>query len=129
MKKIISVFIITILLLATVIVEQVFIDSTLDELVSRIETLNAQIESAESVDTEELRLSIKNLDEFWTEREKILCITINHNDLSRVGEQIKKVRVYIEENNKDDCVYEIDILYFYATSYKHVMEINIQNIL
>jgi cell division protein FtsL len=128
-KKIISVFIITILLLATVIVEQVFIDSTLDELVSRIETLNAQIESAESVDTEELRLSIKNLDEFWTEREKILCITINHNDLSRVGEQIKKVRVYIEENNKDDCVYEIDILYFYATSYKHVMEINIQNIL
>ncbi|HBB44537.1 MAG TPA: hypothetical protein DCZ34_00220, partial [Clostridiales bacterium] len=49
------------------------------------------------MNTTEIKNIIDDLDSFWTEKEKVLCISINHNDLNRVGEQIKKIKVYIEQ--------------------------------
>lgn len=129
MKKIISVIVISILLLAIVIAEQIFVDNTLDTLISQIEILDSKITISDTISTLDITLTANNLDKFWTDREKILCLSINHNDLNRVGEQIKKINVYVSQNNKDDCIYEIKVLAFYAESYKHVMELNFQNLL
>ncbi|HAJ77595.1 MAG TPA: hypothetical protein DCO89_00805 [Clostridiales bacterium] len=128
-KKVLWATIITIVLFAIVIAEQVFVDNTLNMLIEKISSLDAYVSSTENIQSAEIIDVCNNLDEFWTEREKILCLFINHNELSKIGEQIKKVKVYIEKNNKDDCEYELDTLNFYAESYKHVVEINIQNLL
>ena len=129
MKKIISVIIITMLLIAMVVSEQIFVHSTLDKLIAKIDTLTTKIDATENINSEELLSLNYNLDKFWTENEKILCLSINHNDLNKVGEQIKKMIVYAEQNRKDDYVYELETLKFYAESYKHVMEISPQNLL
>ena len=129
MKKVLWATITTILLFAIVIGEQIFVDNTLNLLIEKISNLDAYVYPTESIQNAEILSVCNNLDEFWTEREKILCLFINHNELSKVGEQIKKVKIYIEQNKKDECECEIDNLKFYAESYKHVVEINIQNLL
>ena len=129
MNKIFWVITITILLFGIVIWEQIFIDNTLDLLAQKIDKITTEISVVENIKTENIINLSNKLDEFWTNKEKILCLFINHNDLSKVGEQIKKVKVYIEQNSKGDCETELDVLKFYAESYRHVMEINIQNLL
>ena len=128
MKKVISVIVVSLLLVAMVVVEQVFVQSTLDTLIEQSESLNSSIETNENINTTQLNNRIDELDKFWTEKEKILCLSINHNDLNKVGEQIKRVKNYISQNKKDECLVEIETLIFYANSYKHVMEIDPQNI-
>ena len=121
--------IVTVLLFAIVIAEQIFVDNTLNALINKVLSLDASVADTENIQNEEIKNICDDLDVFWTEREKILCLFINHNELSKVGEQIKKIKIYIQQNNKDDCEYELETLKFYATSYKHVVEINIQNLL
>ena len=128
MKRIVCVIVISILLFAVVIFQQVFADTTIDDLLGRINVLDTKISAQSEIDTDELKSLSQTLDEFWTEKEKILCLIISHNDLTRVGEQIKRVKVYIENNDKPNCVVELEALKFYAESYRHVMEINFQNL-
>lgn len=128
MKKIFWAIIITILLFGIVIGEQIFVDNTLDALINKIDVVETNITSTNTLNTDEIINICDDLDIFWTEREKILCLFINHNDLSKIGEQIKKIKTYVEQNRKDDCEYELDTLKFYAESYKHVVEINLQNL-
>lgn len=129
MKKIFWVILIGSLLFGIVIWEQIFVDNTLDILSQKIDDITTEISSIENINTEQIINLSADLDDFWTKKEQILCLFINHNDLSKIGEEIKKVKTYIEQNNKDDCEAELDILKFYADSYRHVMEINIQNLL
>ena len=129
MKKIISVLVISALLLTAVVLEQVFVQNTLDTLLAKIDTFDTEIQKVSDINSQTLLNLGKDLDEYWTEKEKILCLSINHNDLNKVGEQIKKIVVYVKQNRKDDCIYELDTLKFYAESYKHVMEITPQNLL
>ena len=129
MKKTISFIIVTIILLSVVIAEQIYIDKTLDDLILKIDTLNTQTALVENINTEEINKTAEDLDDFWTKNEDILCVLVNHNDLTKIGEEIKKIKVYIKDNNKDDFVYELDTLKFYATTYKDVFQLNIQNLL
>ena len=128
MKKIISVIIIALSLIALVVIEQIYIDTTLNGLIDRTKAIQTSVDTNENINSEQILNSINELDEFWTTNEKILCITINHNDLNKVGEQIKKIKTYIEQNNKDDSEYELDVLLFYAKNYQHIMELNFQNV-
>ena len=127
MKKTISVAVATILIVIAVVLEQIFVQNTLDNLIEKITSINTQIQNSQDIDDENLIFAIDEIDEFWTEKEKVLCLSINHNELNKVGEQIKKVKVYVEQNNKEECLVELDTLLFYAKSYKHTMEISPQN--
>ena len=129
MKKIFWVILITVLMFTVLIWEQIFVDNTLDVLAQKIENIETEISVVENINTEKIIGLSEDLDEFWTKKERILCLFINHNDLSKVGEQIKRMRNYIEQDDKEECETELDVLKFYAESYKHVMEINIQNLL
>ena len=128
MKKIISVIVISLLLLTSVVFEQVFVHNTLDSLLEKIDVLENEIFDTENINSQKnIDFCIK-IDDFWTKKEKILCLSINHNDLNSIGEQIKKVIICTQQNKKDECVYELNILKFYTKSYKHVMEISVQNL-
>ena len=129
MKKITWVIIITILLFAIVISEQIFVDNCLNTLDAKIDTIYTTVLAQENVDAENVIKLNDDIDVFWTENEKILCLFINHNDLNKVGEEIKRMKVFASQNNKEDFLNELEVLKFYVQSYRHVMEINIQNLL
>ena len=127
MKKTISVIVAVVLILGAVVLEQFFVQNTLNLLINKIEMLNAEITNRQNINTDKLIFDVDEMDKFWTEKEKILCLSINHNELNKVGEQIKKVKIYISQNKKEECIVELDTLLFYANSYKHTMEISPQN--
>ena len=118
----------TLLLVGVVTFQQIFADTALDELMTRIETLDTEITEKADINLENIIKITDDLDDFWTKKERILCLVINHNDLNNVGEQIKRVKTYIKNNDKENCLVELETLKFYAESYRHVMEINLQNL-
>ena len=128
MKKIISFVFITLLLVGAVIFEQIYLNNTFNELIVRIDNLSQQVELNENIDTLQIKNSVDDLDMFWKNAEQVLCFTINYNDLNRIGEQVQRVKAYIEQNQKDDCVTEIEVLDFYATSFKTIFITNFSNI-
>ena len=129
MKKITWVIIITILLFAIVISEQIFVDNCLNTLDAKIDTIYTTVLSQENVSAENVIKLNDDIDVFWTENEKVLCLFINHNELNKVGEEIKRMKVFASQNNREDFLNELEVLKFYVQSYRHVMEINIQNLL
>ena len=108
MKKIIPVTNITILLITIVIMEQVFVHSTLSSLKEKVEDIDFAVKSNSKIDSENILTDINNLDEYWTSKERILCLSINHNDLNSIGEQIKKIKAYINQDKKEETLLEPD---------------------
>ena len=112
-------------MLVLIIAEQIFVDDTLNTVINKIDVLTSAVASAQDVNTQQLNNLITDIEDYWSAREQWLCLSINHNEL---GEQIQKVKVYVEQNKKDECEYEVDVLAFYAQSYKHVLQLNLQNV-
>lgn len=129
MKKLISVLAVASILITLVVLEQVFIHNTFDNMIQKISALDTDISNTETIKNQDILEQIDDIDNYWIKRENILCLSMNQNELNKVGEQIKKVKVYIEQDNKNDCVYELDTLLFYVQSFKKIMEITPQNFL
>ena len=121
--------VITLILIGTIIWAQIVAESTLSETSKKIDSLSANIAIVENISTNEIIESINEIDKFWEQKERLLSIIMNHNDLNRIGEQIKKVIVYINQNDKKNCEYELITLQFYMESYKSVIDIRPEHIL
>ncbi len=123
------IIIITLALIALVIVEQVFIDNTFNDLEIFASNLKTDIAEQSEISTENITEQIDNLYNFWNVKESLLCLTINHKDLDKIGEQIDKLKTYILEDNKEYAVYELNVLIFYINSYKNITAVSFKNIL
>lgn len=123
------IIIITLALIALVIVEQVFIDNTFNDLEIFASNLKTDIAEQSEISTENITEQIDNLYNFWNVKESLLCLTINHKDLDKIGEQIDKLKTYILEDNKEYAVYELNVLIFYINSYQNITAVSFKNIL
>ena len=129
MKKTISVLAVTIILIAMIVWAQVVAENTLKDTAKKIDALSENISLTENIATNQIVNQANELDKFWEQKERILSLIINHNDLNRIGEQIKKIVVYINQNDKKNCEYELVTLQFYMQSYQSVIDINPEHLL
>ena len=129
MKKAISVLAVTIVLIAMIVWAQVVAERTLENTAKKIDALSESISLTENIATNQIVSQANELDKFWEQKERILSLIINHNDLNRIGEQIKKIVVYINQNDKKNCEYELVTLQFYMQSYQSVIDINPEHLL
>ena len=129
MKKIISVLAVTIVLIAMIVWAQVVAENTLFDTTKKIDALSQNISLTESISTNQIVNQANELDRFWEQKERLLSLIMNHNDLNRIGEQIKKVVVYIKQNDKKNCEYELVTLKFYMQSYQSVIDIKPEHLL
>lgn len=128
MKKLIAFIVVAIILILTVIVEQIYLSNSFELLIQKIDNLNQQVSITETINTEQIKSSANDLENYWNSIENVLCMTINYNDLHRVGEQLQRVKSYIEQDKKEDCVPELEVLKFYAEKYKMIFLINFSNV-
>lgn len=119
---------ISVLLIVLVIVEQIFIENTFNELEGEVVSIKQSISQTDDINTQENDDLIEQLYTYWDKKEEIMCLTMNHKDLDKIGEQISKIKTYITENNKEYAIYEIDILLFYIHSYQKVTNLTFKNI-
>ena len=98
MKKIFSVIVIFDVLIATITWAQIVAETTLFDTFEKVAKLSASVVETEKINTENIVNLATELDEFWEEKEKLLSLVMNHNDLNKIGEQIKKIVVFRIDN-------------------------------
>lgn len=128
MKRHIIIIVVSAILIGLMIFEQIYIRNTLDELREQTLYLYSEIHSQEIINTEDLIFSVEKLDSYWKTKENFLCLTINHKDMEKIGEQITKLITYINQNNKEDAEYEVELLKYFVEGNEHIMIANFQNI-
>ena len=126
--RIVVILSITVILISLVVAEQIFITNTLSFMQQESEVLKQEIFNQNDVNSSFLIEKIDFLDKSWAKRENILCLLVNHKDMEKVGEQIKKLQVLINQNSKKEAEYEIQLLCYYIDSYEHFISLNFQNI-
>jgi GH43 family beta-xylosidase len=119
----------TVALIALVIVEQIFIETTFNNLEEQVTVLAQNLQLTDEINTEQNLEDIEAIHNFWTVKEQTMCLTINHKDLDIIGEQINKLQTYIEENDQEYALYEVNVLIFYINSFQNVTSVSFKNVL
>ncbi len=130
MKKWLIVLIVTVLLAGLVTFSEIYVNNTLNTVLSDINILQTNL-SSESVNintSENIQISSR-INNYWEHREKIICLGYNHKDMEKIGEQATKIKTLVLQNDKKACSYELEILKYYVEGYKDIITCNFQNIL
>lgn len=127
MRRIVWVLVILASLVTIISLEQINVSDTLSGLENRIQTISTKIESLEQVSN--ISEDVDELSDFWDKRESIICLTYNHKDMEKIGEQIKKLQTYVKLNDKNNSILEFNLLAFHITGYEHLVVTSFQNVL
>ncbi len=123
MKRIICIIVISLLLVAASIMENIYTNTTIDNLL----LVGESVVSALEKDEERLE-QVKALNEYWNGREKTMCLFINHKDMESIGESLEKAQVYLESKDKQSALNEMKQFNYIVKSFKHISQFNLQNI-
>lgn len=121
---IIWVLLITLLVCATI--EEIFINSSLEKIKEQATNLKYKLQNSQ-ID-ESIKNDLENLSEEWEHIEFNLCFLNNHNDLKEIGDALRYATNYLKSDKKEEALEKIDVVIFYAESYKHLLSFNIQNV-
>ncbi len=73
--------------------------------------------------------SVKKTKEYWNKNEIILTLMFNHKDLSTITDTLSRLYSYVENNDYDNAIAEVNLLKQYSEKNKWIMGFNFQNIL
>lgn len=122
------IILISLSLIGLVVAEQIFVSNTIDYMKFESNSILQTIQTSENINTVEFISQIDSLDKNWTKKENVLCLIINHKDMEKVGEQIEKLKVLINQNKKEEAEYEAQLLVYYVDGYEHFVSVTFQNI-
>lgn len=126
MNKGIAVIIISILLVIGSVYELILVTSSIDEVVTKSNDIIVKLNSGDT--TENVLSELDDLFVFWNDRERVMCLFINHRDMEKVGEYMQKARSYLQESDEEKALEEIKLLSYQINMFKHQSEFNAQNI-
>lgn len=123
MKRIVCIIVIVCLLVLGAVVEMIYINTSIDNLLlvgqSVVENLKQDKDEYEKV---------KQLNEYWDERESTICLFVNHKDMELIGEQLKKAQSYLESGDKKNALFEMEQFNYAVQAFRHISQFNLQNI-
>lgn len=128
MKKAINISLIVLFLIAICTVEQVLAQKYLNSVQTKIDEIYIEMQASSDINTTKLISKTSELENYWTQKESVLCNFVNHKDIEDIGVEINKMQSALKENNKDQFSQSVDLIKFYLKGYQHVIGISIQNI-
>ena len=111
------------------IIEDVMVSNALKDVQEKCYTIERMIEEKDSLKDMEMVMEVENLEYNWTEDEKILCFMVNHKSMQEIGQEIAKLKMYIESDDADGAKVSTQSIKMYCHSYLHFMGANLHNIL
>ena len=121
--------IIILFLIASCILEEVMVSSSLRQTQKDCFMIDASVERLESVKNMEVALMVDNLEYDWKKNESNMCYLVNHKSIQEIGQEIAKLKLYIASDDVDNFKVSIEVIKFYCHSYLHFMGANIHNVL
>ena len=130
MKKLIICCLLTITLMGFCAWEQFYIDSTLDEMLEHIGTVQASVESNEAnlynTDTME---HFTKMQTYWETREATMSMFIDHKNLSQIGQGLARLKASLEENDFTLTITEVYLLQEVTFVCQRISAFNLHNLI
>ena len=127
-KRIITIATLFAILLFLAFYELFAVNSLIDNL--NQQTTNLQIEIYNNKETVSNTLSLVNeTKNYWQKKETVLTLMFNHKDLSTITDTLSRLYSYVENNDYDNAIAEVNLLKQYSDKNKWIMGFNFQNIL
>lgn len=127
-KRLITVIVIAVLLVALGIVECVLVNNFIVSIDKQVNELIPLYEENKD-DITVLTDKAIAIEKKWDDNEQILCLMFNHKDIGVLTDTMTRLVEYTKQNNYDDAIVEINVLKEYAEKNHTIMGCNIHNIL
>lgn len=125
-KRNIIVFILFIVLLGGVILEQNYIDASYIMMEKETVVLNQNLED-ENLDASKQK--IKQINSFWKDREVVLSLFADYRDIEQIGKQINLINSHLENGDFELAKVEAKLLEHIISTYHNTVSFDWQNII
>ena len=130
MKRLFAIFFMVSLLLLGGILEIIYIEKSSNKLYDITNEIHISCEANESNLNNKTNITlVDELQTFWDDAEKKLCLVVNYESIKCISETIAKLQIAIEENDKSVAYENIILLKNYSDIIKNVMGFNFHNLL
>ena len=123
MKRGVCIVIISLFLIGFSVFEGVFTKNVVNNMEKSANEIVLLLENGEQVKTK-----VDELNDYWKQKESMICLFINHKDMEEIGRALKKAQAHLENEDKQSALIEMKSLVDEVSAFKHVSEFNIQNI-
>ena len=130
MKRLFAIFFMVSLLLLGGMLEIIYIEKSSSKLYDITNKIHISCEANESNLNNKTNITlVDELQTFWDDAEKKLCLVVNYESIKCISETIAKLQIAIEENDKSVAYENIILLKNYSDIIKNVMGFNFHNLL
>ena len=106
----------------------IYTTKVFDKLSTESEVIYNKLLST-SVEDEELKISITELNDYWTKKMDTLCISISRKDLQPVSDYLQYLYTATINESQEDAITYSRLLYYNAVGLKETTGINVINLL
>jgi hypothetical protein len=131
MKRLIATLVILCAIISGIIWEQIFLTQTYGELQNKLDALIASVELCgdDDADTEENKLLIDDLYQFWLQKEGALCYLVRHTETFQVSDSIIYAKNFIEFGNKEEAMVALTKLQYLFSVRHYNIGSSLQNLI
>lgn len=126
-KRRIIIILFFVLLITGAILEQLYIKDSIKGLQTKIDQLEQEIvidyQSTQSFN------KVKEIEEFWNNREKVLSVFINYKELKEIVVQIARLEETMQQADHENTFIELTVLKNLTSSTEKVIGFNFQNVI
>ncbi len=131
MRRWIATSIILIIIITAVIWEQIFVSQTFKTLDNKLQSLIASVEISpeEEIDTSYNINTITDLQDYWLEKERVLCYLVRHSETFQISDSILYAKNFIILNNKEEALFALSKLNYLFDVYNYNIGFSLENII
>ena len=120
---------ILLLLIGICVAEELVVSSSLQNIQSSCFEIEQLVEEEENLKNMRVVLAVDNIEYDWTENENKMCYMVNHKNIQEIGQEIAKLKMYIEDDDVANFNVSVNEIKLYCHGYLHFMGANIHNVL
>lgn len=117
------------LIVAICVVEEVYVSKSLTVVQQDCIQIEDSIGGKDSIQDMEVVMLVDNLEYNWDYYEDKLCYLVNHKSIQEIGQEISKMKAYINTGDIDAFKVSLEQIKYYCHSYMHFMGANLHNVL
>lgn len=127
-RRYIYVVVISLLLLAICVAEQIMVKTYLGVMENKVESLVEFVSDKTDINTSEVYDMVVDMEKTWSGYENALCFLVNLKDIEELGVELTKMKVFVVENNVVELRASLALMLYYIDGYYNVMGISFENI-
>ena len=126
-REIIITIIIIIIIITAGILTQENTKKTMSDINSKLQDFKENV-LEDKKQNNELFEDVKHLYDDWMERNKILSLYIEHNELEKINTHLMTIKGYIEAKDEKECISEVEKCISVIEHLEEKQEVSLKNI-